>query len=177
MKMKKAIKVLLGAAISVFIVVTAPFVLLRIYFHVETRPFEELRQAAEAAIADVGGYAVLAAEADAILAYAKEKKKGSLPRTYFDQNDWETYAPAMLKLKESLPQAVTSWIELDTHEIIPRQNMEEPRLEVPEHVTIRFGTHFSYAWITFFYSEITLSVLPDDVVHLWKSIYISPNDL
>ena len=80
--MKKVIKVLLGVAIAVI----AAFVLLHIVISYYTKPFEELLKAAEAAIADVGGDAVLTAEAGAVLAHAKEEKeKGSRSYT-IDKN-------------------------------------------------------------------------------------------
>ena len=180
MKMKKVIKVLLGVAIAATIVVIAAFVLLHIVISYYTKPFEELLKAAETAIADVGGDAVLTAEAGAVLAHAKEKEKGSraYTYTYLEQNDWEIYAPAMLKLQETLPQDVLSWIVLEPDKVILSQNVGEADMvwvEVPEHVVIRFGTHFSYAWMSIFAPDKTLSDVPDGVVPFGESIYFSPH--
>ena len=140
------------------------------YWVDDAKPFEELLGAAKAAVAQVGGCAVLATEADAVLVSMREHEAGG---HLFSQDEWEAYAPAMRKMEELLPQAVSSWVVCETHYV----HLPDKIIAVPEHVAVRFGTHSSYAWILVFSATNTLSELPQDVVHIGGTVYVSRNNL
>ena len=145
------------------IVLSSVFIGCNFLFSIGSKPFKKLHRDAELAIANVGGCAVLAAEADFILAHVKESGED-----YYLDGDRDNYAPAMKKLREALPQSVTSWVKNKPH-VVYAPN----KIEIPEHVKIRFGKHASYAWMLIFPTGTTLPELPDGVVQIGESIYLS----
>ena len=177
MNLKRIIKVIIVTLSSVIAVLVFGFLLLsfavRCYATWGAKPFEKLVREAESVIADAGGYAVLAEEVSWVLAY-----DGSA-YGYLFENALSANAPAIYKVKENLYNA---WLWV-VHTPCPVQKTTKAEgewwreIEMPKCVKIRFGTHSSYAWIYMFAPDNTLKELPEGVIHLGESIYISRGNL
>ena len=167
MKKKTVLKVSLGIIAAFTLAITLLSFVVRYYSTYDAKPFEELLQEAELVIRNVGGSVALAADADAVLAYAKDNQAYHL-----SPDDWAMYAPAIQKVQNMLPQAVLSWI-------VPMSQKEYATtlIEIPEHVVIRFGTHFSYAWMLIFATNNSPTELPEGVVHIGESVYLSRRNM
>jgi len=135
----------------------------------DAKPFEELLEDAREAVHNVGGCAALPAEAASLIRYAKE-----------NDTDWMSgskladYAPNMKKLEDTLPQSVSL-------RIVSKSSIYglplPAGIEIPEHVQIRFGTHFSYAHLLIFPPNTHLERLPKYTVNIGESVYLSRGNL
>jgi hypothetical protein len=105
----------------------------------DAMPFEELLEEARQAIhnVDVGGDAVLPTEAASLIRYAKQNATHCIP-----DDELAECAPNMKKLQDILPQNVQLRIVRERSYIYSSPAVID--IEIPEHVTIRFGTHTSY---------------------------------
>lgn len=155
----------------------------RLYAEWGAKPFSRLLFEAESVIADVGGCAVLTSEMNWVLTYDK-----SLYGDLFEK-DLLANAPAISKVKKKLSQNRNGpdarlWVVKEPYPIYKgymekgMSNIENLHsIKMAEHLVIRFGTHSSYAWLLIFATDNTLKEIPNGVVHIGGTVYLSPRNL
>ena len=148
------------------------------------KPFEKLYIEAEAAVAEVGGYDVLTSEADSILRLNNSRKDERNNSFYPSSMDWMERAGAIMQIQKKLahPHGGLPWIMKSYEDDVLARDADGKwifvrTIHVPEHITVRFGTHSSYAWMLIFASNSCLTNLPDSAIHMGGTIYISPRNL
>ena len=146
----------------------------RLYVTFDAKQFRTLLRDAESVIMDVGGCAILASEASRILANTTESNR----YLHLNGNDWVLKAPAIYKTQEKLSPNVRLWVVSESYPVFETmQDCKRHKIEIPEHVVIRFGTHSSYAWILIFAMDKALTELPQGIVRIGESVYLSPRNM
>jgi hypothetical protein len=147
--------------VSIFVVTLARLIVLRITGEPES--FAALRHKAESAIAEAGGYAVLASVTDLFLHMWRTKTDGG---NYLSASDW-VHVPATKKIQARLsPLGHEPWI-----------SDQSGYGHFPAHVVIRYGPHSSYVWLLIFASDNMPETLPDRTEHLGGAVYLSRKNL
>lgn len=181
-------KILLATCclIAIFVIcITLPHSILWLT-RLNAEPFNQLHQNLETTISDVGGCVVLSSEADVILRRAREIY-GKNPAPPVSEAFLIKNAPAIYRVLKNLHTGSTPrasfWIINESYPVSIYATTQDGvksvshRLTIPAHVVIRFGTHTSYAWLLIFATDKTLTELPDGVIHIGETVYLSQKNL
>ena len=175
--LKKCLKIVCFSLVSFAIINVLLFWGNRFFF---TKSFDKLQHIAELAVNEVGGGDILAFEADLLLTSAKENEMFASDLRILS-NGWEKSAPNIDKLTSILEKSRSrTWLVMRQRKIdVLDSNVSSTwkTVDLPEHVVVRFGSHYSYAWLLIFPPDNTLIDLPNGVVYICKSVYLSRRNI
>jgi hypothetical protein len=158
--MKKTIDILVRSALLLVFGFVLLSVSAKVYVFWSAKPFRLRHLQADKVIIKAGGCNVLTEEVGIFITHAKANNE-----TWVSEDKLAKNFPVMYAVQKKLPTWPSSW------EIRP------PTTEIPERVVIRFGNHFSYAWLFVLAPGETLAELPDGVVRIRETVYLSPQNM
>jgi len=181
---KCGINFLLGIGVCMGVCVLA-YVALAVYAFVSVSFFDKTRYSypqqlarAESAIADAGGAAVLASEARKVLESVRANKEN---KDFLLFRELPSISPTLHHIEKKFPNG-RLWVA-KPHRVAASVTSEQNAktvshwIEIPERLVIRYGTHSTYVWMVIFSPDNTLAELPEGVVHLGETVYLSKRKL